>query len=57
MQGSSSSIDGSLSSRAWFFSKGHMTPDALMAGDTGLKRLVHQQVAVPPFHVPGERRA
>ena len=33
-----------------------MTLDALTAGDTGVKRLVHQQVEVRPFHVPGERR-
>ena len=56
MQGSSSSSDGSLSSKAWFLSKGHMTLDAVMAGNTGLKRLVHQQAGVPPIHVPGVRR-
>ena len=28
-------------------------PDVLMAGDTGLTYLVNEQVAVPPFLVPG----
>jgi|RhiMethySRZTD1v2_1073278.scaffolds.fasta_scaffold242521_5 hypothetical protein len=29
-----------------------MILDVLMAGDTGLKRLVNQQVVVPPLPVP-----
>ena len=34
-----------------------MTLDVLMAGDTGLKCLVNQQVAVPPFPVAGSTGA
>src|SRR4029077_328279 len=56
----------SPSSTAWSPSKGSMTaplavgtgdrvtfPDVLMAGDTGVKYLVKEQVTVPPFLVPG----
>src|SRR5437016_5597007 len=67
MWGSSSSSGRSPSSRAWSPSKGSMTePLAVeradratlahvrMARDAGLTYLVNEQVAMPPFLVPGE---
>ena len=33
-----------------------MTLGVLMGGDTGARRLVIQQRALPPFHVRGEQR-